>query len=108
MLRQTETGGFNGRPEKLPDVCYSWWALSTLVMIEREHWINFEALKMFIIRAQDIDGKGGIADRPGNESDVFHTFFGIAGLSLMKHEGLQTVDPIYALPYETLDYIFGN
>lgn len=23
--RQTAMGGFNGRPEKLPDVCYSWW-----------------------------------------------------------------------------------
>ena len=37
MLRQTDAGGFNGRPEKLPDVCYSWWALSSLVMIQREH-----------------------------------------------------------------------
>ena len=106
MLRQTDAGGFNGRPEKLPDVCYSWWALSSLVMIQREHWINFEALKEFIIKAQDLDGKGGIADRPGNESDVFHTFFGIAGLSLMKHPGLITIDPIHAIPYQTLDYIF--
>lgn len=22
--RQTSVGGLNGRPEKLPDVCYSW------------------------------------------------------------------------------------
>ena len=22
--RQLKSGGFNGRPEKLPDVCYSW------------------------------------------------------------------------------------
>ena len=28
--RQTKFGGFNGRPEKLPDVCYSWWVLSSL------------------------------------------------------------------------------
>ena len=23
--RQTKSGGLNGRPEKLPDVCYSWY-----------------------------------------------------------------------------------
>jgi geranylgeranyl transferase type-2 subunit beta len=28
--RQTKLGGFNGRPEKLPDLCYSWWVLSSL------------------------------------------------------------------------------
>ena len=26
--RQVKVGGLNGRPEKLPDVCYSWWVLS--------------------------------------------------------------------------------
>lgn len=29
-IRQTSCGGFNGRPEKLPDVCYSWWVLSSI------------------------------------------------------------------------------
>lgn len=29
-----------GRPEKLPDVCYSWWVLSSLAMIGRLHWID--------------------------------------------------------------------
>ena len=108
MLRQTDAGGFNGRPEKLPDLCYSWWVLSTMVMINRQHWINFDALKQFIFRAQELDGNGGIADRSGNLPDVFHTFFGIAGLSLMKYPDLETVDPIYAMPYDTLNYISSN
>jgi geranylgeranyl transferase type-2 subunit beta len=108
MLRQTDTGGFNGRPEKLPDVCYSWWALSSMAMIGREHWISFENLRDFIFRAQDLDGKGGIADRPGNETDVFHTFFGIAGLSLMKFCDLEMVDPVYALPVSVVEYVFGR
>lgn len=32
----------------------------------------------FILAAQDVE-KGGIADRPDDMVDVFHTFFGIAG-----------------------------
>ncbi len=37
---------------------------------------------------------GGFADRPGNMVDVYHTHFGIAGLSLLGFEGLQEVDPV--------------
>jgi len=47
--RQTLGGGFNGRPEKLPDVCYSWWILSSCFMIERQTWINLDKLKEYII-----------------------------------------------------------
>ncbi len=48
--------------------------------------------------------------RPGDEADVFHTFFGVGGLSLLGFTegrpggipGLKAVDPVYALPVETL------
>lgn len=35
-----------------------------------------------------------MADRPGDAVDVFHTVFGIAGLSLIGYPGLKPVDPI--------------
>ena len=38
--------------------------------------------------------QGGLADRPGDMVDVFHTVFGVAGLSLLKYEGLEEVDPV--------------
>jgi geranylgeranyl transferase type-2 subunit beta len=41
---------------------------------------------------------GGISDRPEDMVDVYHTFFGIAGLSLMGYPGLDRIDPTYALP----------
>jgi len=37
---------------------------------------------------------GGFADRPGDMVDVFHTLFGVAGLSLLKYPDLEEVDPI--------------
>ena len=89
--RQVKVGGLNGRPEKLPDVCYSWWVLSSLAALKKKHWIDLDKLKAFILRCQD-DINGGISDRPDDEPDVYHTFFGIAGLSLMKHEGLEEID----------------
>jgi len=95
--RQTKDGGLNGRPEKLSDVCYSWWVLSSLAVLDRLDWIDRQKLTSFIYACQDPDG-GGIADKPGNVVDVYHTFFGVAGLSLMGHAGLKPVDPVYALP----------
>jgi len=50
--RQLPSGGLNGRPEKLPDVCYSWWVFSTLNILGRDHWIDKEGLKTFILASQ--------------------------------------------------------
>ncbi|KAJ3309462.1 hypothetical protein HDV04_006000 [Boothiomyces sp. JEL0838] len=95
--RQLDSGGLNGRPEKLPDVCYSWWVLSSLEMIDRV-WIDLDKLSGFILRCQDENG--GISDREGNMVDVFHTLFGVCGLSFCGYEGLLAVDPRYCLPLE--------
>lgn len=85
--RQLPSGGLNGRPEKLPDLCYSWWVLSSLTIIGRLHWIDRMKLINFILACQDKES-GGFSDRPGNMVDPFHTLFGITGLSLLSHEYL--------------------
>ncbi|CCU98918.1 unnamed protein product [Malassezia sympodialis ATCC 42132] len=95
--RQVPGGGLNGRPQKLEDVCYSWWVLASLSLLQRLHWIDADKLRAFILSAQDPDG-GGIADRPDNVADVFHTLFGVAGLALLGHPGLARVDPTYCMP----------
>ncbi|KAF6005200.1 hypothetical protein F1559_002346 [Cyanidiococcus yangmingshanensis] len=105
--RQLRNGGFNGRPDKLPDVCYSWWVLASLKIIGKEHWIDGDALERFIFacHARAEHGNeyvGGVADRPGDEPDVFHTFFGLAGLSLLGRHELIPIDPIFALPQGTV------
>ncbi|KAJ5147523.1 DNA mismatch repair protein msh3 [Penicillium atrosanguineum] len=92
--RQVDNGGFNGRPEKLVDACYTWWVGSALAMIDRLHWIDGKKLASFVLQCQDPEA-GGFADRPGNMVDVYHTHFGLAGLSLLGFEGLQEVDPVY-------------
>ena len=42
---------------------------------------------------QDLE-MGGIADRPGDMVDVYHTVFGLAGLSLLGFPGLVEVSPV--------------
>ena len=99
--RQVDSGGLNGRPEKQSDVCYSWWILSSMSILNKVDWIHTDKLASFILKCQD-DEDGGIADRPDDMADVFHTFFGISGLSLLGHlhqfSQFRKIDPIYALP----------
>ncbi|KII84876.1 hypothetical protein PLICRDRAFT_117033 [Plicaturopsis crispa FD-325 SS-3] len=99
--RQLPNGGLNGRPEKLEDVCYSHWVLSSLSILNKLHWIDADKLEAFILSAQDPE-HGGIADRPDNVVDVFHTFFGVAGLSLLGYPGLVDLDPVYCMPAEVI------
>ena len=99
--RQTPGGGLNGRPQKEADVCYSWWVLSSLCLLERQVWIDGGALRKFILFCQDPEA-GGISDKPGDEADVFHTFFGIAGLSLLGTDGVQPIDAAHAMPVKVM------
>ena len=88
-------------------------------MLGRAEWIDQAKLAKFILSCQDPE-RGGIADRPEDMADVWHTVFGLAGetyspeidcwrgsaeqaflvqgLALMRHPGLQEVDPVYCLP----------
>ena len=105
--RQCDSGGFNGRPEKVPDVCYSWWIGASLVMIGKQDWINKEKLVNFILSAQN-EQTGGISDKPGNGTDPYHTFFGCSGLSLLNYPGIKSISPIYAFPEDVLHRHFDN
>ncbi|KAL6449731.1 BET2 Geranylgeranyl transferase type-2 subunit beta [Candida maltosa Xu316] len=93
------SGGFNGRAEKLPDVCYSWWVLSSLKMVDSADLIDKERLEEFILECQDLE-HGGFGDRPDNATDVYHTCFSITALSLLDYEkyGFIEIDPIYCMP----------
>lgn len=102
VWRQLPAGGLNGRPEKLPDVCYSWWILSALKTLSAIHRIDSPKLREFILNCQD-RGHGGFADRPGDCGDIFHTLFGLAGLSFLQHEQCKVdINPVHCLPEHSL------
>ena len=44
----------------------------------------------------------------GNETDVFHTFFGLTALSLMGQYELDLIDHTYAIPVETMQTVFPH
>ena len=80
--------------------------LSALACLGKLHYVDGSKLRAFVLGCQN-DERGGISDRPDDEADVYHTFFGIAGLSLL---GLDTdvvdaVDARFALPEKVVERI---
>lgn len=71
------------------------------VSLELAPTLRLLCLPRALSLSQDEDD-GGISDRPDDMADVYHTFFGIAGLSLMCYQGLEAIDPTYALPVSTV------
>lgn len=61
--------GFEGRPNKDSDTCYTFWIGASLAMLGQHHLINHSRLKSFCLRNQD-QVNGGFSKQfdcePGN------------------------------------------
>lgn len=89
MRQQT---GFNGRPNKPTDTCYSFWVGATLKLLNMFHLTDKQFNSAFILRTQD-SIVGGFAKWPDHQPDLLHAYFGVCGLSLLGEFGLLEMDP---------------
>ncbi|RUP51510.1 terpenoid cyclases/protein prenyltransferase alpha-alpha toroid [Jimgerdemannia flammicorona] len=128
--RQLGNGGLNGRPQKYaihggssphsPSsvVSIGLTRRSSSALSSRHRFVNglttlrpiFPFPKKasndtFTRRPPQDTEAGGIADRPGDMADVFHTLFGVAGLSLLGYPGLKSVDPVYCMPKHVIQRV---
>jgi len=70
-----QDGGFNGRPGKPSDTCYSFWVGATLELLEFLNFSDAEQNKTFILNTQDIL-VGGLAKFDNTRPDPLHTYLG--------------------------------
>ncbi|CAG8558918.1 9604_t:CDS:10 [Ambispora leptoticha] len=106
-LQMSLEGGFQGRPNKLVDGCYSFWVGGLFPLIEailtrrqferrniagEEDLAKFiaqplfdqEALQVYILAACQSPG-GGLMDKPYLNPDFYHTCYCLSGLSSSQH-----------------------
>ena len=92
--------GVNGRACKKVDSCYGWWVGASLKMLDELDRDTQVRLVGFLERCRN--GDGGFATAPGSDSDVYHTFFGLAALGILDRNPVSRkvaeVDPRLALP----------
>ncbi|MEE6516096.1 hypothetical protein FKM82_025337 [Ascaphus truei] len=100
IMRQQN--GFNGRPNKPVDTCYSFWVGATLTLLNIFKYTNLERNRHFILSTQD-RLVGGFAKWPDSHPDALHAYFGICGLSLMGESGISKVHPALNVSVRTYE-----
>jgi len=90
LQRQNE--GFNGRPNKPDDSCYSWWIGATLKLLNKDFLINIDRNQIFL-HATESTINGGFSKWSNLTADPLHSYLSLASLSLMKHDNLKSIHP---------------
>ena len=87
--QQTIHGGFQGRPNKAEDTCYSYWIGGTLCLLKSQQYIDRTALSKFVLQCQtDMGGFSKLYN--GTYPDILHSFYSLAWLSLASDNDTST------------------
>ncbi|KAE8686538.1 xyloglucan endotransglucosylase/hydrolase protein 9 [Hibiscus syriacus] len=94
-------GGFGCSPGDESHAGQIFCCVGALAITGSLHHVDKDLLGWWLCERQVKSG-----DRPDDAVDVFHTYFGVAGLSLLEYPGLKAIDPAYALPVDVVNRIF--
>ncbi|KAL3226323.1 hypothetical protein MRX96_004422 [Rhipicephalus microplus] len=87
-----QSSGFQGRPNKPIDTCYSFWVGAALKLLGAFKFVNHEKNLEFLYSTQD-PITGGFSKWPDSDPDPMHAYMGIASLSLMGVEKVAPLEP---------------
>lgn len=90
IFRQMD--GFQGRPNKPVDTCYSFWIGASLCILDAFEVTDYAKNREYILSTQD-KLIGGFSKWPQGNPDPFHTYLGLCGLSFTGEPGLGAVHP---------------
>lgn len=75
--------GMNGRLNKVADTCYCWWVSASLGMLGQGRLVNKPALRRYLLQLTQHPFMGGFCKFPDEKyADIYHSFMGLAALSL--------------------------
>ncbi|XP_017774658.1 PREDICTED: geranylgeranyl transferase type-1 subunit beta [Nicrophorus vespilloides] len=100
--RQLE--GFQGRPNKMWDSCYTFWLGATLKMLDAYEYIDQERLENFVLSTQCYRS-GGFGKNSSSDADPMHTYLALSGLSLLKTHKCNEVMPALNITYRAYDHL---
>jgi geranylgeranyl transferase type-1 subunit beta len=100
LHRQSE--GFNGRPNKPDDSCYSWWIGATLKLLAKDTLIDVRSNETFL-HATESRETGGFSKWPDSNADPLHSYLSLAGLSLMDWPRLKSIHPALIVSMDIIE-----
>ncbi|VDD74190.1 unnamed protein product [Mesocestoides corti] len=81
-LLSRQRGGFNGRSQKEPDTCYTFWVGASLKMLDAHKYVEKKSLLEFVCSSYD-PIVGGFMRSPDASVDLLHSYMTLAGLSCL-------------------------
>lgn len=96
LQRVQEEGGYNGRVNKVPDSCYSFWVGGAAHILGSFGDTDREPCRSFLLYCCQNANIGGFSKTPGDYPDILHSFYSIAWLSMHQtqaqgEEGLEVL-----------------
>jgi geranylgeranyl transferase type-1 subunit beta len=79
---QRQGSGFQGRPNKPEDSCYSFWTGGTISLLGAYDVVDTNRLCAFVAGCQY--HMGGVAKWPNTHPDALHTFLSLLGVALTR------------------------
>ncbi|GAB7359314.1 hypothetical protein MBLNU230_g5965t1 [Neophaeotheca triangularis] len=105
--------GFSGRLNKVADTCYAFWVLGSLQMLGHSPLAETHSLKRYLLEETQHEYMGGFGKFPGDKADLYHSYLGLAALSLCGSEeekkswGLKTLDGGMCVSKDAKDQLKG-
>ncbi|KAB2572272.1 Geranylgeranyl transferase type-1 subunit beta [Lasiodiplodia hormozganensis] len=82
--------GFNGRCNKIADTCYAWWVCASLSMLGKVHLVSQSTARRYLLeKTQHL--VGGFGKVPGDPPDIYHSYLGLAALSLLGEPAIKPI-----------------
>ena len=102
LLTSTHTptphSGICGRPSKPADTCYAFWAGASLHLLSSAHLSSTPALRHYLLALTQHPIMGGFSKFPGDKwADLYHSYLGLAALSLVSTAEERGSDGVKAL-----------
>ncbi|KAK7727663.1 geranylgeranyl transferase type-1 subunit beta [Botryosphaeria dothidea] len=96
--------GFNGRCNKVADTCYAWWVGGSLSMLGRIHLTSRSTARRYLLeKTQHL--VGGFGKMPGDPPDIYHSYLGLAALSLLEEPGVKPIRAAACLSEHTCQFL---
>jgi len=84
--QQRQIGGYQGRTNKEPDSCYSFWIGATLQLLGAFHDTDLASTLVFLLSTvggcQNPHPSGGFCKTPESYPDVLHSFYSVCWLAM--------------------------
>ncbi len=94
FLDQVDKGAHNGRENKFGDTCYSYWCAGALSLFNKEFFINDELNELYLLTKTQNLIIGGFAKTDSDDPDPYHSFLGLAALTIIESQTKKLLNPI--------------